>query len=203
MDSESFIIRSTGSIVCGIFSIIIILSLIVLPRQSIHTHIKQQLKDSRPYKSDVTRDTIRKHFHPLISHATRELKFHDMVIKVAQKYNVDAALIKAIIMAESGYNHRAISKKGAVGLMQLMPATADALGVTDPFNPELNINGGVKYFKRLLNQFKGNLELALAAYNAGYGKVKKYNGIPPFKATHIYIQKVFKYYSYYKSVSRV
>jgi soluble lytic murein transglycosylase-like protein len=202
VDSESLSNRSAGSIVCGIFSIVLILSLVALPGQSIHTNLKQQLKDIRPYKADVTQDTIRKHFHPLFAHTQRELRFNDMVIKAAQRHNVDAALIKAIIMAESGYNHRAISKKGAVGLMQLMPSTASALGVTDPFNPELNVNGGVKYFKRLLNQFKGDLELALAAYNAGSGKVKKYNGIPPFKATRIYIQKVFKYYWYYKDVRK-
>jgi soluble lytic murein transglycosylase-like protein len=126
-----------------------------------------------------------------------------MIIKAAERHDVEVALIKAIIMAESGYNHRAISRKGAVGLMQLMPATANALGVNDPFNPELNVNGGVKYFKKLLIQFNGKLELALAAYNAGSGKVKKYNGIPPFKATHIYIQKVFRYYRYYKDAYKV
>ncbi|MBW2192825.1 MAG: lytic transglycosylase domain-containing protein, partial [Deltaproteobacteria bacterium] len=111
------------------------------------------------------------------------------------------ALIKAIIMAESGYNPRAISKKGAKGLMQLMPRTAEALGVEDSFNPEQNIRGGVKYFKQLVNQFQGDVTLALAAYNAGSKNVRKYQGIPPYKSTQYYIEKVFKYYQIYKNQS--
>jgi soluble lytic murein transglycosylase-like protein len=123
---------------------------------------------------------------------------HPIVLQAAGRYQVDPALIKAIIMAESGYNAGAISKRGAKGLMQLMPATAQALGVKDIFNPTQNISGGVRYFKQLVNQFNGDLKLALAAYNAGSKKVRHYQGIPPFKSTHHYIQKVFKYYQYYK-----
>jgi soluble lytic murein transglycosylase-like protein len=102
-------------------------------------------------------------------------------------------------MAESGYNARAISKKGAKGLMQLMPATAHALGVEDAFNPKQNISGGVRYFKQLVTQFDGDVTLALAAYNAGSRNVRHYQGIPPFKATRYYIKKVFKYYQIYKN----
>jgi soluble lytic murein transglycosylase-like protein len=101
-------------------------------------------------------------------------------------------------MAESGYNPRAISKKGAKGLMQLMPGTAQALGVENIFNPEENISGGVRYFKQLVNKF-GDVKLALAAYNAGSKKVRHYQGVPPFKATRHYIKKVFKYYQSYKN----
>jgi soluble lytic murein transglycosylase-like protein len=108
------------------------------------------------------------------------------------------ALVKAIIMAESGYNPRAISKRGAKGLMQLMPRTAASLGVKDSFNPEENITGGVKYLKKLLKKFEGNLRLAVAAYNAGVRKVRKYKGIPPFKATRYYVEKVLGYYHYYR-----
>jgi len=124
--------------------------------------------------------------------------FHPIIVKVANEYEVDPALIKAIIMAESGYNPKAISKRGAVGLMQLMPGTAEALGVEDIFDPEHNINGGVMYFKRLTELFQGDIKLALAAYNAGIRKVKMYRGIPPFKATRYYIKKVFKYYEHYR-----
>ncbi|MCD6224380.1 MAG: lytic transglycosylase domain-containing protein, partial [Deltaproteobacteria bacterium] len=99
---------------------------------------------------------------------------------------------------ESGYNPKALSKKGARGLMQLMPRTAKWLGVVDSFNPEHNINGGVRYLKQLLKQFDGDVELALAAYNAGSRNVRQYNGVPPFKATKFYITKVFKYYDIYK-----
>ena len=127
-----------------------------------------------------------------------ERLFHPIILQAANRYQVDPALIKAIIMAESGYNPRAVSKMGAKGLMQLMPATARALGVEDSFNPEHNINAGVGYFKKLLGQFDGDVRLALAAYNAGTRKVRQYKGIPPFKATRYYITKVFEYYQIYK-----
>jgi soluble lytic murein transglycosylase-like protein len=124
--------------------------------------------------------------------------FHPIILQEANRYEVDPALVKAIIMAESGYNPKAISKKGAKGLMQLMPSTAEALGVEDIFNPEQNISGGVRYFKQLVNRFDGDVTLALAAYNAGSRKVRHYQGIPPFKSTQCYIKKVFKYYDLYK-----
>jgi len=124
--------------------------------------------------------------------------FDMLIFQAANQYQVEPALIKAIIMAESGYNPRALSKKGAQGLMQLMPGTAKWLGVADSFNPEHNINGGVKYFKQLLVRFDGDVELALAAYNAGSRYVRQYKGVPPFKATKFYIAKVFKYYDIYK-----
>jgi len=128
-----------------------------------------------------------------------ERLIHPIVIQAAYRYQIHPALVKAIIMAESGYNARAISNKGAKGLMQLMPATARALGVEDVFNPKQNISGGVRYFKQLVNQFDGNIKLALAAYNAGSRNVRHYQGIPPFKTTRFYIKKVFKYYEIYKS----
>ena len=127
-----------------------------------------------------------------------DTRFDPIITQAARQHQVDPALIKAIIMAESGYNPDALSKKGAQGLMQLMPNTAKWLGVKDSFNPEYNIHGGVKYFKRLLVQFDGDVELALAAYNAGSKRVRQYNGVPPFTATRYYITKVFKYYEYYK-----
>ena len=127
-----------------------------------------------------------------------ERLIHPIVIQAAYRYQIDPALVKAIIMAESGYNARAISNKGAKGLMQLMPATAQALGVEDVFNPKQNISGGVRYFKQLVNQFDGDVKLALAAYNAGSRNVRHYQGIPPFKATRYYIKKVFEYYQIYK-----
>jgi soluble lytic murein transglycosylase-like protein len=121
-----------------------------------------------------------------------------IILNTSTLYEVDPALIKAIIMAESGFNPKAVSKRGAKGLMQLMPATARSLGVEDIFDPEHNIKGGVQYFKRLMKRYKGNVRLSLAAYNAGITKVREYKGIPPFKATQIYIEKVFKYYRIYK-----
>lgn len=120
--------------------------------------------------------------------------FHGIILQAARNYDVDAALIRAIIMAESNNNPSAVSHKGARGLMQLMPATAKWLGVDDCFNPALNIDGGVRYFKQLLDRYGGDIRLALAAYNAGSRYVRQYNGVPPFRATRSYIEKVLHYH---------
>ena len=128
----------------------------------------------------------------------KERLFHPIILQVASRHNIDPALVKAIIMVESGYNPNAISKRGAKGLMQLMPSTAEALGVEDVFNPEQNISGGVRYFRQLVNRFDGDVKLALAAYNAGSKIVRQYQGVPPYKSTHYYIEKVFRYYKLYK-----
>ena len=135
----------------------------------------------------------------LVSGKKAEHLYHPIIIQTSSRHQVDPAIVKAIIMAESGFNPRAISKAGAKGLMQLMPNTAKALGVEDAFNPQQNISGGVRYFKQLLNRFNGDIELALAAYNAGSATVRRYKGVPPFKATQHYIKKVFKYYQLYKN----
>jgi soluble lytic murein transglycosylase-like protein len=136
---------------------------------------------------------------PSVSGRKAEHLYHMFIIQTANHYQIDPALIKAIIMAESGYNTKAISESGAKGLMQLMPGTAQSLGVEDIFNPHQNITGGVQYFKQMVNRFNGDVKLALAAYNAGSRNVRNYNGVPPFKATRSYIKKVFKYYQIYKN----
>jgi hypothetical protein len=108
----------------------------------------------------------------------------------ANYYNVDANLIRAIIHAESHFRKEVISKQGALGLMQLMPDTARELGVRDPFKPEQNIQGGVKHLAKLMKKYYGNIRMVAAAYNAGEGNVRKYNGIPPFEETKAYIERV-------------
>ena len=127
-----------------------------------------------------------------------EQRYNPIILDAAALHDVDLTMIKAIIMAESGYKRRSVSKHGARGLMQLMPGTAKALGVKDIFNPEENIHAGVRYYKSLLDRFDGDEKLALAAYNAGVRNVRKYKGIPPFSETRRYIKKVLAYRRFYK-----
>lgn len=117
----------------------------------------------------------------------------DIFEEAAKKYNVPVNLLKAIGKAESGFDPKAVSRCGAQGVMQLMPATAASLGVKDAFDPEQNIMGGAKYIAQMLDKYDGNKKLALAAYNAGMGNVAKYGGVPPFKETQNYVVKVMKY----------
>jgi soluble lytic murein transglycosylase-like protein len=153
---------------------------------------------SQPKEKEYTAAKIEHSLAPVSGNKTEHL-FHPIIIQTAIRYQIDPALVKAIIMAESGYNSKAISKKGAIGLMQLTPKTAQELNVEDIFNPKENIDGGVRYFKQLVNQFSGDLKLALAAYNAGKKTVKHYKGVPPFKETQHYIKKVFEYFQLYKN----
>jgi soluble lytic murein transglycosylase-like protein len=137
----------------------------------------------------------------IAAHIRTPVKPYSQIIHAAaRRHRVDPALIKAVILAESKYNPEAISKKGAKGLMQLMPLTAKSLGVADIFDPEDNINGGTRYLKKLLDRFDGDIKLALAAYNAGSRYVKKYGGVPPFLQTKTFIKKVLKYHREYRKV---
>ncbi len=126
-------------------------------------------------------------------------KRYDQLIKeISQRHNINPALVKAVIKAESDFDRYAVSKKGARGLMQLMPTTLKDLKVYDPFHPRENINGGVRFLKRLLKRFNNNLSLTLAAYNAGPGTVEKYDTIPPYQETQLYVKKVLNYFDRYR-----
>lgn len=117
--------------------------------------------------------------------------YDDLIVQHAQAQNLRADLVRAVVQVESGYNPRALSSKGAMGLMQLMPGTARQLGVRAPFDPEENIRGGTTYLRQLLERFDGNEELALAAYNAGPMAVDRYgNQVPPYRETRDYVRKV-------------
>jgi len=117
--------------------------------------------------------------------------YDDLIVKHAQVNNLRPDLVRAVVQVESGYNPGAVSSKGAMGLMQLMPTTASQLGVRAPFDPEENIRGGTTYLRQLLDRFQGNEELALAAYNAGPMAVDRYGAkVPPYKETRDYVRKV-------------
>jgi hypothetical protein len=121
---------------------------------------------------------------------TRIQRYTPFIDKYAKQHDIQPGLVKAVITTESCFDHKAVSRVGAKGLMQLMPETAESLGVTDIFDPEQNIAAGIRYLRMMLDEFEQDRKLALAAYNAGPNAVKKYNGIPPYKETQNYVKRV-------------
>jgi len=128
---------------------------------------------------------------------SRQSEFNKLIMDKSHQYGLDPALVKAVIAVESDFNPRAVSEKGAMGLMQLMPLTAKDLGVSNTFDPTANVDGGVRYLRYLLDYFNWDIELALAAYHAGISRVERHFGIPPIPATHAYVKKVKTTYSNY------
>jgi soluble lytic murein transglycosylase-like protein len=124
-------------------------------------------------------------------------QYDTYIARISRSYGVSPALVKAVIRAESNFNAKAVSPAGAVGLMQVLPQTANRLGVTDPYDPQKNILAGVKYLKKLLDMFDGDELLALAAYNSGPARVQKHKGIPPIRETRVFVAKVMAYYHSY------
>ncbi len=134
-----------------------------------------------------------------LSTPTRKALYNRLIAVAARTHGLDVALLHAVISVESRYNHKAVSRAGAVGLMQLMPAIAKRYGVSDSFDPEQNINGGARYLRDLIKLFKGDVSLALAAYNAGeYAVIKNGNRIPPYPETRNYVPRVMDYYRQYQ-----
>jgi soluble lytic murein transglycosylase-like protein len=127
-------------------------------------------------------------------------KYDDIIANASRQYDVSFPLLKAIIKAESDFDPRAVSKKGAKGLMQIMPENFKPLGVKDPFDPSQNIHAGARYFKQMYDRFKGKLSLSLAAYNAGPTAVERYKTVPPFEETEEYVRRVLKFYYNYKNL---
>ena len=133
-------------------------------------------------------------YKPLFYERSDKGAIDSHIQRAARKYSVDPLLVKAVIQAESNFNHLAISRKGAKGLMQLMPETCLDMNVSDPFDPADNIRGGTRYLRLMLNAFEGDLHLAIAAYNAGPEQVRKYGRIPPFPETQAYVKNVLDTY---------
>jgi hypothetical protein len=131
---------------------------------------------------------------PLFTPSQNGEAYEPIIAAASNRFAVDPNLVRAVIKAESNFNHRAVSPKGAMGLMQLMPATAKEMAVSNPFNPEENIHAGARYLGELLHLFNWNLPLALAAYNAGPERVVSHNKIPAIEETRNYIQRVMRYY---------
>ena len=126
-------------------------------------------------------------------------KYDDLISKASERYGISFPLLKAIIKAESDFDPKAVSKKGAMGLMQIMPKNFKLLGLKDPFDPTQNINAGARYFRQLYDRFDGKLALSLAAYNAGPKAVDRYKTIPPYEETEEYVRRVLKFYYNYKN----
>jgi len=127
-------------------------------------------------------------------------RYDDIITNASQQHGVSFPLLKAIIKAESGFDPQAVSKKGAKGLMQIMPENFKPLGIRDPFDPSQNIHAGARYFKQMYDRFKGKLPLSLAAYNAGPTAVERYKTVPPYEETEEYVKRVLKFYYNYKNL---
>ncbi len=152
-------------------------------------------EDGRMHFTDVPTDTVYRFYRG----DGAGQRISTLIDHYADRFSLDAALIKAVIKVESDFNPAVVSSKGAQGLMQLMPATAQEIGVSDPFDPGQSIYGGTYYLRQMLDIFDSNLDYALAAYNAGPTAVQRYGGIPPYDETRNYVVKVKKYLDYYNT----
>jgi soluble lytic murein transglycosylase-like protein len=190
-------IKYTGTFTTVVFSIILFFATSPL-QADIYRYVDKNgtpcftnsIPDSPDYKLFIKERKKRK-----ISSKNR---YDEVIREASQKHGISFAILKAIVKVESDFNPKAVSKKGAMGLMQIMPENFKSLRVKNPFNPRENIMAGAWYFKQLLNRFDGKLHLALAAYNAGPDNVSRSKTIPPIRETELYVKKVIRYYNLFK-----
>ena len=188
----------------GIFSLALVLALVVaLPVQAdIYRYIDENgvMHFTNTPTSSVNNYRIFVKEKTKVNHWYSSEKYDDLISDASERYGVSFPLLKAIIKAESDFDPYAVSKKGATGLMQIMPQNFELLGLEDPFDPWQNINAGARYFKQMYDRFKGKLALSLAAYNAGPTAVDRYKTIPPYEETEEYVRRVLRYYYNYKNL---
>ena len=188
----------------GIFSLALVFAWVVaLPVQAdIYRYIDENgvMHFTNTPTSSVNNYRIFVKEKPRVNRWYSSEKYDDLISDASERYGVSFPLLKAIIKAESDFDPFAVSKKGATGLMQIMPQNFELLGLEDPFDPWQNINAGARYFKQMYDRFKGKLALSLAAYNAGPTAVDRYNTIPPYEETEEYVRRVLKYYYNYKNL---
>jgi soluble lytic murein transglycosylase-like protein len=152
---------------------------------------------------DIGRETDTKHPAQNAAYSKEEFDLYRQIHHFSQRYGVDPLLVRAIIRVESNFNPEAVSRRGAMGLMQIMRGTAQSLGVRDPFDVRENLEGGIRYMRMLLQRNGWNLELALASYNAGPTTVRRYKGIPPYRETRRYVWKVIRGYRNLKHANKI
>ena len=188
----------------GIFSLILVVLLVVgLPVQAdIYRYIDE---NGVMHFTNVPTSSIQNYKLFLkekkqVTNRYSTKKYDALISDASERHGVSFPLLKAIIKAESDFDPHAVSKKGATGLMQIMPENFKPLGIRDPFDPWENINAGARYFKQMYDRFKGKLALSLAAYNAGPTAVDHYKTIPPYEETEEYVRRVLKYYYNYKNL---
>ncbi|MBF7083948.1 lytic transglycosylase domain-containing protein [Desulfallas sp. Bu1-1] len=174
------------------FAEILLSSLSKQENNILTTHQVAKVMPGRPQSTDFQKPVTTSQVLPETNKLLDKRELEKLVEEISSKHGVDPALVKSVIQVESGFNPSAVSPAGAMGLMQLMPATAASLGIRDPFNPVQNIEGGVRYLKQMLNRYKGNVHLALAAYNSGPGTVDRAGGMPDYPETKSYVQRVLK-----------
>ncbi|MGB5746726.1 MAG: lytic transglycosylase domain-containing protein [Desulfobacterales bacterium] len=188
-----------------IFSLaLVVLLVVVLPvRADIYRYIDENgvMHFTNAPTSSIYKFSIYLKEKPkVIQRYSSSEKYDGLISDASERYGVSFPLLKAIIKAESDFDPHAVSKKGAAGLMQIMPENFKPLGIRDPFDPWQNINAGARYFKQMYDRFKGKLTLSLAAYNAGPTVVDHYKTIPPYEETEEYVRRVMKYYYNYKNL---